>query len=85
MLPEAIFASFSLVLRDFAILLSLCCAAAGAAEIQIDYSQTPEGKTPAGFTNLLAGSGEPGNWRVMMDDVPPLMAPLTAQAPTVIA
>lgn len=54
-----------------------------AAELRFDFSKTPSGQAPAGFTNVLAGEGKPGDWRVIMDEVPPLMAPLTEQAPAV--
>lgn len=56
---------------------------AQAAELTFDFSETPEGKTPAGFRSLLAGSGAPGEWKVVMDEVPPLLAPLTDKAPVV--
>ena len=60
-------------------LLTVALAASGA-ELRFDFSQTKEGQCPAGFTNLLAGTGKPGDWRVVMDEVPPLLAPLTTQA-----
>ena len=54
-----------------------------AAEMVFDFSTTPEGKMPAGFRNVLAGSGAPGAWKVVLDEVPPLLAPLTDKAPVV--
>lgn len=65
-------------------LCGLVCTAAlsaGAAEMAFDFSTTPEGKLPAGFRGLLAGQGAPGEWKVILDDVPPLLAPLTDKAP----
>lgn len=56
---------------------------AGAAEMAFDFSTTPEGKLPAGFRSVLAGQGAPGEWKVILDDVPPLLAPLTDKAPAV--
>jgi hypothetical protein len=65
-------------------LCGLVCAAAlsvGAAELVFDFSTTPEGQPPAGFRGLLAGEGAPGDWRVILEEVPPLLAPLTDRAP----
>ena len=56
---------------------------ADAAEKVFDFSETPAGKTPAGFRSVLAGQGTPGEWQIVMDEVPPLLAPLTDKAPSV--
>jgi hypothetical protein len=56
---------------------------ADAAEKVFDFSETAEGKTPAGFRSLRAGQGAPGEWQIVMDEVPPLLAPLTDKAPSV--
>lgn len=64
-------------------LLAAVCLCADAAELRFDFAQTEAGKVPAGFTNLLSGEGKLGDWQVLMDEVPPLMAPLTPQAPSV--
>ncbi|MEJ0090614.1 MAG: family 16 glycoside hydrolase [Limisphaerales bacterium] len=52
-------------------------------EIRFDFSDFSAGSTPTNFTSALAGEGQPGDWKIVMDDVPPLLAPLTAQAPEV--
>ena len=54
-----------------------------AAEMVFDFADTAEGKTPAGFRSLLAGRGAPGEWKIVMDEVPPLLAPLTDKASVV--
>ena len=56
---------------------------AGAAEQRFTFTDVAPGKTPPGFRSMVAGTGQPGNWQVVMEDVPPLLAPLTPQAPTV--
>lgn len=61
----------------------LTCLAVHAAELRLDFSDVTPGKMPPGFRNLLAGEGKPGDWQVIMDDVPPILAPLTTQAPSV--
>lgn len=52
-----------------------------AAERQFDFSSTRLGTLPEGWRTELAGSGKPGDWRVFEEDVPPLLPPLTPQAP----
>jgi len=54
-----------------------------AAELRLSFAEAEVGKSPAGFTNMLAGNGRPGDWQVLMDEVPPLLAPLTTQAPSI--
>jgi hypothetical protein len=40
-----------------------------AAERQLDFSDVPEGQTPPGFRSLVMGNGQPGNWKVVLDQV----------------
>lgn len=47
----------------------------------MDFTRTPAGEIPKDFESLLAGEGRPGKWEVIMADVPPLLAPLSPQAP----
>jgi hypothetical protein len=54
-----------------------------AAEIAFDFGQFPEGKTPPGFRSALSGTGKAPDWRIVTDEVPPALAPLTPQAPSV--
>ena len=63
-------------------LVSLAVSAS-AAELRLDFSGVPEGKTPTNFHSIVAGTGQPGDWRVALDEVPPTLAPLTPQAPAV--
>jgi hypothetical protein len=51
-----------------------------AAEKTFDLSDVPLGTLPSGFTNLLAGSGAPGEWRVVDDDVPSVLQDLSGQS-----
>jgi hypothetical protein len=46
------------------------------AERKFEFSNLLEGKMPPGFRSAVTGSGKPGDWRIVMDDVPPLLAPL---------
>jgi hypothetical protein len=50
------------------------------AEINLDFGNFPTNETPAGFHSALAGGGGPGDWKVIMDEVPSAFTPLTPQA-----
>lgn len=54
-----------------------------AAELKFDFSQFPVNATPPGFRSAVAGEGKPGDWKVILDEVPPLLAPLTDRAPSI--
>ena len=41
-----------------------------AAEHKFDLSGMPTGEAPKGFTSTVIGKGSPGNWKVVLDDVP---------------
>jgi hypothetical protein len=54
-----------------------------AAERRFDFSDVPEDKTPPGFRSTVTGRGKPGEWRVILDDVPSQFPPLSPRAPSV--
>ena len=66
----------------FGFWLALAVSAAGA-EIKIDFGDFAAGQTPTNFHAVLAGGGRPGEWTILMDEVPPLLAPLSPQAPAI--
>jgi len=68
--------------RVFGLLLALCVSAHGA-ELVLNFGDTASDKIPEGFTNVVAGSGEPGVWKVVMDDMPSAFTSLTDKAPSV--
>jgi hypothetical protein len=70
---------FTVTLISVALLLS--CAL--AAEKKFDFGEYPLEKTPPGFRSTVAGSGKPGEWKTVMDEVPPTLAPLSPNAPVV--
>lgn len=62
---------------------SLCLALSASAfgtEINIDFGDFSSGEAPSGFHKALAGGGQPGDWKIVMDSVPSVFAPLTPQA-----
>ena len=68
---------------DFLSVLSLLALPALAAEHKFDFAEVHENQTPLGFHSVVTGEGKPGDWRVIMDEVPPLMQPLSSAAPSV--
>lgn len=63
-----------------------CCALvllalyAQGAERRFDFSEMRQHENLPGFRNTVTGKGKPGEWKIILDDVPPLLAPLTKQA-----
>lgn len=62
-------------------LLLLAGLRLGAAERAFDFGKYPLNETPKGFQSLLTGQGRPGEWKVIEDEVPPMIAPISARAP----
>jgi hypothetical protein len=56
---------------------------AGAAERKFDFSAFPEDRIPPVFRSTVTGSGKPGDWKVIMDEMAPTLPPLSPQAPVV--
>jgi len=56
---------------------------AAGAERTFDFSEVPEGQVPSGFRSALTGQGKRGEWKVVLDDVAPLMPPFNPGAPHV--
>src|SRR5436305_5578133 len=51
-----------------------------AAERKFDFSTVVENQTPAGFRSAVTGQGTPGKWRVVLDDLPSELPPLSPEA-----
>ena len=66
----------------FGFWLALALPAAGA-EIKIDFGGAATDRVPTNFHAVLAGGGRPGEWKIIQDEVPPLLTPLSRQAPVV--
>jgi len=54
-----------------------------AAERRFDFGEYSFDRPPPGFHSTVAGQGKPGEWKVILDDIPPPMAPITSNAPAV--
>lgn len=64
-------------------LVAALAVPAGAAERVFEFAANAVDQVPAGFRSTLAGEGKPGEWKVILDEVPPLLAPLSDKAPVV--
>src|SRR5271166_5636394 len=64
------------------LMLLACAAPLLANELSFDWSQTPTDQPPEGCISTLTGDGKPGTWKVITDEVPLLLAPLSPKAPT---
>jgi hypothetical protein len=53
------------------------------AEHGFNFSDWPQDQAPPGFRSLVFGLGQAGDWRVILDETPPAMEPLTPRAPSV--
>ena len=62
-------------------LLLLLAGASPAAERKFDFGEMPLNQPPPGFFSTVAGQGKPGVWKVILDDVPLPLPPLTPNAP----
>lgn len=51
----------------------------GAAELAFDFNKTLEGKLPEKFSVWLSGTGAEPQWRVLTDEAPSSLAPLTTK------
>ncbi len=64
-------------------LLMLLALPVRGAELVLNFGEAASDQIPAGFTNVVAGKGDPGVWKVIMDEMPSAFAPLTDKAPVV--
>jgi len=53
------------------------------AERVLSFAEFPVDAAPTGFHSLVAGRGKPGDWKIILDEVPPALAPLTSRAVSV--
>lgn len=62
-----------------AMLLSGCSLT--GAEKAFEFRDETIGQPPRGFSSIVVGEGRLGDWQVIQDDVPSLVAPLSPKAP----
>jgi hypothetical protein len=64
----------------FLSVIALIALPAFGAEKKFDFSEVRENQAPPGFRSAVTGQGRPGDWKVILDEVPPLMPRLTREA-----
>jgi len=63
------------------LVLAMSVSAAEMKEMKIDFSGFPAGSTPTNFHSAIAGGGQPGDWKIVMDEVPSAFPSLPTEAP----
>ena len=63
--------------------LALILVNARGADRTFDFSTNALGELPAGWSAYRIGEGRPSQWKVIHEDVPPLLAPISPNAPKV--
>ncbi len=63
-----------------ALLLLWLGGPAFAAELSLDFGEAPLNEPPPGFRSTLTGEGKPGEWRIILDDAPSALPPLSPRA-----
>src|SRR5437588_3328547 len=61
-------------------LTALACCSGIAAERAFDFGTYDADKPPTNFVSMISGEGKPGDWKIVEDEVPPLLSPLTPNA-----
>jgi hypothetical protein len=59
--------------------------AAWAAQINFAFGKDTPGRIPPGFMSVVTGEGRPADWKVVDEEVPPVLAPLSDQARATVA
>jgi hypothetical protein len=60
--------------------LVLVAIRASGEDLVFDFAQNTPGKIPPGFVSLVTGPGNPAQWAVTEESVPPTLAPLSPDA-----
>jgi hypothetical protein len=58
------------MLFRFIAVLAAGVLSSGAAQLNLDWSGFALDRSPTGFASVVSGEGLPGDWRIVMDDVP---------------
>jgi hypothetical protein len=63
--------------RIFFVLVGMVCGRSHAAELRFEFSQHKVNEPPPEFRSVVSGLGKPGDWRIVMDQTPPLAGKLS--------
>jgi hypothetical protein len=81
--PGFFFVTLATMLSRACGLFAVLIVSAHGAEVAFDLGDSASDTIPPGFTNVVAGKGEPGIWKIILDERPSAFAPLTDKAPVV--
>ncbi len=71
-------------MRAFVFLAWLLVFPALGAEIQVNFASYSQNQSLTNdFVSALAGGGRPGDWKIVMDEVPSAFAPMSSNAPVI--
>lgn len=70
-------------IAPFLAALALIVIQARGADRSFDFSTNALGELPTGWRAYRIGDGKPGDWKVIHEDVPPILAPISPNAPKV--
>ncbi|HTD65056.1 MAG TPA: family 16 glycoside hydrolase [Candidatus Limnocylindria bacterium] len=65
------------------LLLLLLIPGAFAAERKFDFSEVGDRQTPTNFHSSVTGRGQPGEWKVLTDEVPLIVPPESPKSPVI--
>jgi hypothetical protein len=77
--PGLFFASLRAMRKSFLCLWLALAVSASGAEITINFGDFTAGRSPTNFSSALAGTGKPGDWKIVTDESPSAFAPLMPQ------
>jgi hypothetical protein len=71
--------------RIFLTTLAAACltTAAFGAERDFNFGEYPVGETPSNFLSTVTGEGQPGSWKIILDETPSAMPARDPKAPAV--
>ncbi len=70
-------------MRKTVLALALLALPVLGAEKTFEFSELAEGKAPQGFRSTVSGKGNPGDWKIVMEEEAPLMPRISSQAKAV--
>jgi hypothetical protein len=77
--PGPFFASLNRMRKLFLGLWMALAGSAFGAELKIGFSDLAAGQSPTNFHRALAGTGQPGDWKIVTDESPSAFTPLMPQ------
>ena len=63
------------------VLLLVSATCVFAAERRFDFAESADGTVPSSFRAMMTGEGNPGEWKIVPDEVPSVLAPFSARSP----